>query len=104
MPDIFNSKPGFVSVFTGGSNQVLPGKVKLENERNQAYVMVGADYDQETIQQFQLSMRKSVYIYVFGDGMGKIVLNGILFASTCNGIQGMGEVMRLYNKYRVTSE
>lgn len=103
MADIFNSRPGFVNIFTGGADQVLPGKIRLGNEENEAYIMVGADYDQETIQQFQLSMRNSVYVYVFGDGMGKIVLNGILFASTCSNVQGMGEIIYLYNKYRITN-
>jgi len=103
MPDIFNSKPGFVSIFSPDqAGEVLPGKIVFQDHENEAFVMAGMDYDQETVQQFQLSMRDSIYIYVFGDGMGKIALKGIIFVQTCGGQSGITEVMDLYNQYRAS--
>jgi len=102
MPDIFNSKPGFVSIFSPSQGEVLPGKIVFQDHENVAFVMAGMDYDQETVQQFQLSMRDSIYIYVFGDGMGKIALKGIIFVQTCDHQSGVTEVMDLYNQYRAS--
>jgi hypothetical protein len=106
MADIFNSYPGMVNIFGGDSNY-FPGRIKLKTPSGgyvqfTAALFSGIDYDQETIQQFQLSMQDSVYIYVFGDGMGKIVLNGLAFAGTCEGAEGLSQVMLIYNQSRVT--
>lgn len=120
MADIFNSKPGFVTSIENMGPRLLPGKIQLEEEVGSAYIMAGIDYQQETIQQFQLSMRDSIYVYMFGDGMGKIALNGLIFSATCVAAtafesevfedfpqlaprdEGLPEAMALYEKYRAS--
>jgi hypothetical protein len=101
MPDIFNSKPGIVNIF-GEDGNYFPGRIKLGAIEFTAALLSGVDYDQETIQQFQLSMQDSIYVYVFGDGMGRIVLNGLAFAGTCKGAEGLSQVMNVYNQNRIT--
>jgi hypothetical protein len=101
MGDIFNSSPGVVAVVE--NQAVVPGRVKVGNFEPAAALISSIDYEQNTNQQFQTSLDAAVYIYVFGDQMGKVVVEGIAFMSTCEGSEnGLKEILDFYGSNRAS--
>ena len=101
MSDIFSSAPGIVAAFT--DEKVVPGVVKLSGFNPKAALISGIDYDASTNQQFQHSLSKAVYIYVFGDRMGNIVIAGKCFPQLCDtDVQGIEEVFEYYTANRAS--
>jgi hypothetical protein len=62
----------------------------------------GISYDQNTNHQFQHALDNSVYIYVFGDLMGNVVIEGRAFPMLCTGEGGLSEVFDFYAKRRAS--
>ena len=62
------------------------------------------EWQQATNQQFSNSLAGSVYIYVFGDQMGKIVMSGIAFDRLCDGGDetGLAKVLKYYRDNRAS--
>jgi hypothetical protein len=53
--------------------------------------------------QFQTSLKESVYVYVFGDQMGNVVISGIAFAGLCEGEEsGIEDIFKYYRDYRAS--
>ena len=104
MADIFNSQPGRVAVFVDDNGQIMPGQIKMGNFAPVAALISGADYDQGTDHQFQMSMDRKVYVYVFGDKMGQVVVNGIAFPGVCNSDtqNGLLDILDYYRTYRAS--
>jgi hypothetical protein len=98
MADIFNSRPGIVQVFNADVETV--GRVKIGGFASQAVLISGIDYTQRTNQQFQYSLNRAVYVYMFGDLMGSVVVNGLAFPSMCEGDGGISEILAFYNTKR----
>lgn len=61
------------------------------------------DLSQRTNQQFSLSLRQTIYLYVFGNQMGEVNITGSLFASSCDSSDGFTKIMAFYTKYRLSS-
>lgn len=103
MPDIFNSRSGYVAIFPG--ERVIPGKIVLKGFEPKAALISSIDYNQSTNHQFQTSLDGSVYIYVFGDQMGNVVISGIAFPITCTGDEeGLLEVLKYYAENRASKQ
>lgn len=103
MADVFNSRAGFVAVITDPGAPILPGKVAIGGFKPQAALISGVDYQQSTCQQFQPSMDGAVYIYVFGDNMGDVCVNGVAFPQLCGGgSEGLLEVFKFYEQNRAS--
>lgn len=101
MPDIFNSAPGIVAVFT--DEKIIPGQIKIQGFSPAAAMITGVDYDQSTNQQFQHSLDHAIYIYVFGDLMGNVTVSGRCFPQLCDSdVQGMAEVLEFYKTNRAS--
>ncbi len=105
MADIFNSRPGVVSVLS--ESTALPGSILIAKPQfpvqSSAAIISGIRYTQNTNQQFQQSLDQSVYIYVFGDKMGSIEVDGIAFAATCDGSNsGLFSVADYYQQNRIS--
>lgn len=105
MADIFSSAPGTVSVMS--ESTALPGSISVAQPtfpaQGSAAIITGISYDQSTNQQFQQSLDGAVYIYVFGDKMGGIVVDGIAFAQVCNGGgSGLFSVADYYRQNRIS--
>lgn len=73
--DVFVSVPGTVAVFNE-PDSVLPGRIKFEGSENMKFMVSGMDYKQSVDSQFQTSMERDVYAYVFGDNMGDAIVHG----------------------------
>lgn len=105
MADIFASAPGTVAVMS--ESTALPGSISIAQptfpSQGSAAIITGISYDQSTNQQFQQSLDGAVYIYVFGDKMGSIVVEGIAFAQVCNGSgSGLFSVADYYRQNRIS--
>lgn len=101
MADIFNSRTGFVAVIPGQA--VLPGRIKIRGFEPASALIENIDYAQKTNQQFQYALDGSVYIYVFGDEMGQVIIKGIIFPLLCEGTStGMKEVLTFYAAQRAS--
>lgn len=105
MPDIFQSAPGTVAVIS--SDTALPGSIVIADpvfpSGNSAAIISGIHYDQKTNQQFQQSLDGVVYIYVFGDQMGSVEVEGIAFPKLCEGGEsGLFDVADYYRTNRAS--
>jgi len=105
--DIFASEPGTVNVI--GDQKVLPGRIRIANPAfpsgsNVPLLVAGIDYNQATNQQFQSTLDGSVFIYVFGDRMGDIVVQGVAFKALCTGggKSGIEELFEFYGSNRAS--
>ena len=101
MADIFNSRPGYVAVVP--SDSVIPGRITVAGFAPNAALVAGIDYKQRTNQQFQTSLDQSIYLYVFGDLMGDVIVKGIAFPVVCEGSsEGLLEILKFYQKSRAS--
>jgi hypothetical protein len=81
----------------------IPGKVKLEGFEPLASIIIAPAIGQRVNVQFQTSLKKSVYVYVFGDQMGNVVIHGIAFAGLCKGNDsGLKDVFNYYKEFRAS--
>jgi hypothetical protein len=105
MADLFNSAPGMVAVFTGQT--VVPGIISISNPlfRPQAALISGIDYTQQTNQQFQPTLDGSLFIYVFGDMMGNVIVHGKIFSALCESkVNGLKEIFDFYAANRASKK
>lgn len=101
MADIFSSRTGYVAVIPGQA--VIPGRIKISGFEPTSALIENIGYGQRTNQQFQYALDGSVYIYVFGDEMGNVRINGIIFPLLCDGEStGMKEVLEFYAAKRAS--
>jgi hypothetical protein len=101
MADIFGSREGFVAVVSGQS--VIPGKIKLADFEPVAALIASADFTQRTNQQFQHSLDGAVFVYVFGDQMGDVIIEGRIFPAICpDTAGGLNEVFKYYSAKRAS--
>ena len=65
----------------------------------------GVSLDQRTNHQINLSLRQTIYLYVFGDQMGEAVVTGFLFSGICgdDSKNGFSDLAEFYSKNRVSS-
>lgn len=104
MPEIFKSRPGVVLIVTDPTQNVLPGKITLgKTSEFRSALISNIMYDQSTNQQFQEALSESVFIYVFGDHMGEVSVEGIAFPATCTGnTEGLAEILDFYDQNRAS--
>lgn len=98
MADIFNSRPGIVQIIE--AEQAIPARIRVKGFAPKAILISGIDYVQRTNQQFQYSLDRNVYVYVFGDLMGTLTLSGLAFPEMCSGDDGIIEILEFYRQNR----
>jgi hypothetical protein len=102
MADVFSSREGYVAVIS--SQRVVPGRIKISGFAPQAVMISGIEYDQKTNQQFQQSLDGAVYVYVFGDLMGNVAIEGVAFPLRCDGeVNGLQEIFKFYAQRRASN-
>lgn len=102
---IFSGSTGLVlAVPNAGARKVYPGKIKVEGFEPVAALISGINHDQSVNVQFQSALGKGVYVYVFGDNMGTVRIDGIAFQGMCGneGKSGIGEILDYYSKKRAS--
>jgi len=111
MAELFKSVPGTVYAV---ELKMKAGQVSIPaeladpwlKEPGQASTVLFStmEWQQATNQQFSNSLDGSVYIYVFGDQMGKIIMSGIAFDKLCEGKgeTGLAKVLKYYKNNRAS--
>jgi hypothetical protein len=116
--NIFSSEPGQVVAIELASPPVIfavDGDQELFNELTAIVTSVGIQG--QSGYQFMHALREFIYVYVFTERVGEIVINGLAFPSSCNnmGIQGpigpqcaygqsgLEQVLTWYECNRITS-
>ena len=109
MAEIFVSAPGEVAAF---EMQATVGRVNIPAElkdpellpnRPAPIIFASVDWTQRTKQQFENSLDGTVYIYVFGDQMGKVNIAGIAFDRLCDkDDNGLQQVLEYYKTNRAS--
>lgn len=112
MADIFVSAPGEVAHFkiergaAGRAEISPPADIKdpaLIEKRPFPIIFGAVSWEQATHQQFARSLDGSVYIYVFGDKMGDVIVTGLAFDRLCDENEnGLKKVLEYYEKYRAS--
>ena len=111
MGDLFTSIPGtvYASNLTAVAGQVsIPAELaepRLKAQGVASTILFGKmEWQQNTHQQFSMSLDGSIYIYVFGDHMGTIKLSGITFDRLCEGggKTGLALVLDYYKQNRAS--
>lgn len=101
MAELFACKRGRVAVMEGCDG--VPGKIVLDGFEPLAAIITSPAVAQRVNVQFTPSLKESVYVYVFGDTMGQVVIAGVAFAARCEGEEsGMEDVFNYYRDYRAS--
>lgn len=79
----------------------VPG---LKENINSAVLIESYAVRQGTAHQFQPSLSRAVYVYIFGDQMGQIEIRGLAAAISCQkgGTGGLKEILDFYSKNRAS--
>jgi hypothetical protein len=102
---IFSGSTGLVlAVPNSGARKVFPGKIRVAGFEPVAALISGVNYDQSVNVQFQSALGRGVYVYVFGDNMGTVKVDGIAFQGMCGneGKSGIGEILEYYSEKRAS--
>ena len=101
MADLFACQRGRVVVMEGCEG--VPGKIMLNDFEPRAAIITSPAVIQKTNVQFQTSLKEAVYVYVFGDQMGSVIISGVAFAERCDtGESGMEEIFDYYRDFRAS--
>lgn len=101
MAELFACKRGRVAVMEGCNG--VPGKIVLDGFEPLAAIITSPSISQRVNAQFTPSLKESVYVYVFGDLMGQVIISGVAFAARCEGEEsGMEDVFNYYRDYRAS--
>jgi hypothetical protein len=107
--DVFDSLPGTVAVFEEKGAH-LPGRIKFEESESMKFMTSGVDYKQSVDVQFQTSLERDVYAYVFGDNMGEAMLHGRAYfpcksrsEEGDDGPNGFDDIIKLYADKRMSA-
>lgn len=102
MSDVLISQAGKVAALD--VQDALPAIVTVEQFTVSDVLLIQSiAYEQKTNQQFQTSLEKAVYIYVFGDQMGSVTVSGLAFVSGCSGeTSGLAGLVEYYKSKRAS--
>ncbi len=103
--DLYEGTPGTVAEFIE-KGKTLPGRITFEgkNSDNVKFMTSGVDYKQSVDAQFQTSLEKDVYAYVFGDNMGEALLHGrAYFPCKAGGENGFDQIIKLYAEKKLST-
>lgn len=106
MANIFLATPGTVAIFT--EDYALPSKISFTDSENKAIMISGVDNKQSVDAQFQTSMERDIYDYVFGDHMGDITIQGRAYFPCVErgdseyGHSGYNDLMDIYSRNRMS--
>jgi len=112
MPTVITSQPGSVNVILDEAVQVFVPAVSMSSEnalgfKNERAIITSIGIQEGANFQFMQTLGSDIYIYVFGDKIGQVVLSGLAFATGCpaNGSaeHGVGKIRRWYTERKLSS-
>lgn len=112
MAKLFQSQPGTVQVVDLGEGGA-PGVLSISGtggrlSKQDGVVITKIGIDQDVNIQFVPSLQKIIYVYSFGDRMGRCTVSGLAFDKTCDrrnaSYAGTNSLLGYYDKNRAVSE
>ena len=102
MSEILACRRGLVVSMEGCNG--IPGKIEIDGFDPLAAIIDAPSIDQSVNVQFQQSLGGPVYVYVFGDSMGDVIIAGTCFAGLCTdeSKNGIKEVIDYYDDFRAS--
>lgn len=86
-------------------SQSIPALVRLEGFNTNATVLLNAvGFGQMAGVQYMQTLKRSIYVYVFGERMGTVTVSGVVLWNPCEGSPGAGlqNVLNYYRSYTVS--
>ena len=102
---IFATAPGTVGQVLTVSGQTLPALVSIAGLRTVSGIAITSiGFSQDANVQFMNTLAKRVYIYVFGERMGVVEINGVTFYRPCSGPAGISALFDFYKNNTVSNK
>jgi hypothetical protein len=109
--NVFTVRPGHAIAVR--DNSVTPLTLEFDDWGGfdvRRCIVQGISVGAQTNHQFLNTLRKFVYVYIFGDKMHSIAITGIAFTGKCDGcpsgndrVDGISEVIRYYSQKRLSA-
>lgn len=106
MSAIFSMRTGQVGRVTLPANNVVPFTIDFEDARNGAFIVTSVGIRMDVNAQFLHTLDDAIYIYVFGDRVGDLVISGLAFIESCQGKDtksGVAAAVEYYANNRASS-
>lgn len=113
MSKLFQTRPGVVRVVDLGIS-AAPGMLVVSGDSGKlsqqtGVIITSIGVDQHVNAQFVASLQKVIYVYSFGDRMGAVRVNGMLFDTLCDHVtglrsQGARNLLEYYDSNRAVDE
>lgn len=107
MPFLWSGTPGRV---TGMPDPAVPGAARfVKMQPNHTYesqvsIITRVTISQQTNHQFLHTLGGLIFIYVFGDRIGSMIVQGLSFVESCdNGGRGVDRVLEYYKSNKLTA-
>lgn len=101
MSELYACKRGTVSITEACQGE--RGRIRVDGlDDPLAAIITSFAQGQRVNAQFQPALRDAVYVYVFGDMMGKINVKGVLFLSDCAEESGLASLVDFYRDFRAS--
>lgn len=99
---IFSLRIGEVASLEMGD--AIPGRISVDGFQMDAAIIDDIRAEHATNQQFNTSLSGIVYMYVFGDQMGTVLISGKLFSAKCGGggTSGLEQILAFYKTNRAS--
>lgn len=114
MAELFLSNAGLVTRLVLDESAV-PGSIELiqskstsnidtRSKKAELFIITGVDYSQTTNHQFQSSLGTDIYLYIFGDKIGSVVVTGYAFIGDCDGNDnGITDILNFYDSNKISN-
>lgn len=105
MTDVFSNNPGAVTVH---SSRGIPMSFFLEGWGGFAgfrSIITGFHFNSRSGVQFMHTLRDFIYVYVFGERIGTVVVSGLSFHQSCGGssCHGLENIIAYYSANRAST-
>ena len=100
---IFGTAPGTVGKVMSIPGATTPALISIPGLTGTRVVAVtSVGFSQDANAQFMHTLGERVYVYVFGERMGVVEVNGVTFYRPCEGKGGIGNVIDFYKNNTVS--
>lgn len=102
MPGFFAHARGMVTRLRGAHQMMAPFRLTLAGGTFPHALIRTATISHDGGYQFLHSIGPAIYVYVFGDRIGELLVGGTVFLG-CDGGHGFNDVTAFYNQYRIAA-
>ena len=101
MATFFSHGRGAVTRVQGPHGGDVPFKIWIPGGPLTSGIIQQAKIEHQGNYQFLHAISNTIYVYVFGDKIGNLMIAGTAFGVPCRGRGGLTEIMQRYSTYRI---